>query len=491
MVNGKSFVIAEEPVAGLRAVQLYNGKVLNLSDGVFAACSADKRYVLIGECWSVKEDEDPSEYLSASNDLTTEKILERENYWCGRYILILGDIIYMDAAGTMSVYYHDKYLSNSLNVIRELLGMKLKNEKLYDGLSLDFVPGSKTQYDGIRRLLPSMVYDLHTKTVGTRTLLPEFSLTFSSDEERRRVFVDEFAAALKNMDKHFAGKKKLIALTGGRDSRNVLAVSEYAGLKFDTFTLEHDSISNGDIEIPARMTLALGRKHYYIRRDKSRFQRSRAKDFDRHICNYEKGADRDFYACGQFEELRRQAGGDIVLLRASVWGIAIDYYAQYIRELDYEKLAELFPLIRYNPIYEESVKEWLGYAAADTENTSINPPDRIFWELREGCWLSTIEGCFDIYEGIVSIQPVNCRRLISLLLGFDLQDRIKKLHENKIAAYACPQLKDIPYDYQMEKGGISRGKQVAGYLKKSFWLLKNFGPGGLVFFIKNKFSGRE
>lgn len=489
MVNGRSFVLSEQAISGMNAVQLYNKLVLSWYDGLSVTVSDNKKYVLIGECWSIKEDEDPARIIAETLDLNAKMILERENYWCGRYVLILEDRVYMDAAGTMSIFYHEELLSNSLNLLRELLGYELKHEKLFDGLSPDFVPGTKTQYSGVRRLLPSQVYDCSSKTVSSRALLPEFPVEYRSVEERISDFVEEFAQGLKNLDKHFAGKTKLITCTGGRDSRTVLAVSKFAGLDFGTTTLEHDTISNSDVNIPSRLSSALGRNHYYIKRDKKQLQRSRFDDFDRHICHYEKGADRDFYGYGQFEKLKEEVGNDIVLLRGSVWGIAIEYYAKEIAALSYDSLLELFPLIRYNPLYQASVNEWLDYAVHDTKNSLINPADRVFWELREGCWLSTIEGTFDIYEGITSVQPINCRRLISLLLGFDVDDRIEKLHEEKITSFAAPQLSGIPYDYQLNNSGISRSRRIAGYFQKTIWLLRNFGPDGLLRSIKDKFGG--
>lgn len=486
MINGKSFVLAAQAVPDMNAVQLNDKTVLSWYDGLSVAFSEDKKFVLIGDCWSIREGEDPARYIAETRDLSTESILARENTWCGRYVLILEDRIYMDAVGSMSVFYHDAYISNSLNMIRELLGYELKQEKLYDGLAPDFVPGPGTQYDGVKRLMPSQVYDHVAKSVISRALLPEYPIEFSSDEERIQCFVKELAQGMKNLDKYYEGKTKLITCTGGRDSRTVLAVSEFAGLKYDTATLEHKEIGNADIEIPRQVSRALDRKHYYIRRDKKNLSRERYEAFDRHICNYEKGADRDFYAYGQFEELRKEVGGELVLLRGSVWGIATEYYAKYLSELDYDILAGLFPLIRHNPTYRDSVKAWLDYVVHDPENSVINPADRVFWEFREGCWLSTIEGVFDIYDDITSVQPLNCRRLISLLLGFDVDDRTKKLHEEKITAYAAPRLGDIPYDYQLGAHGPGRAKQISGYLKKIFWILGNYGPGGLIRFLKGK-----
>lgn len=81
----------------------------------------------------------------------------------------------------------------------------------------------------------------------------------------------------------------------------------------------------------------------------------------------------------------------------------------------------------------------------------MNACNRFYWEQRCGSWLSAIEQSFDILEDCISLQPLNSRLLISLLLGFPKEERVAKEHEIKIISYACSKLKDIEF------GGISVG----------------------------------
>lgn len=485
-MNTKAFLIAPAPVMGMHAERLNNGTYLNRREGIAAVFSADKRFVIIGDCWSVREEESPREYLQNTPDLTADAILEREQYWCGRYVLLLDDCIYTDACAAMNVFYSDTHVSNSLSLLLDALGIKLRKEKLYDGLSPDFVPGAMTQYDGVRRLLPSQHLSLTDRTVSARILLPQTDADIRSEEERIRIFADEFARGLKNLDRYYADKTKLIVCTGGRDSREVLAISQYAGLHFDACTLEHDAISRGDVSIPPQLCEALGRKHYYVKQDKTRMSADRLRAYDRHTAYYENGADRVFYACGQFEDLRDRVGNDVVLLRGSVWGVPTDYYAKDLTDDSLDSLLRLFPLARHHKLYLASLREWHKFALSDTLNRSVNYGERVFWDFREGCWLSSIEQTFDIYEGVTSAQPLNCRRLISLLTGFDEQDRIKKLHKEKITAFACPQLGDIPYDYQLGADDFKPAGGLGADLKKAFWMIAHFGPAATLSYLKNR-----
>ena len=416
-------------------------------------------------------------------------ILERENYWCGRYVLILKDTIYMDAVGAMSIYYHDEYISDSLNLLRELLHLPLKKEKLFDELRPDFVPGPLTRYDGVRRLLPSMSYDFQTKTVMCRALMPEYPVEFESREERIRIFADELTQCMKNLDRYYEGKTKLITATGGKDSRTVLSASARAGLSYDTFILENDGISDEDVKIPEELSKVLGRKHYYIKQDKSRMSTQRLSDFDRHTCNYEKGADRMFYGYGQFEDLRDQVGGDIVILRGAAWEITSEFYGKLMKETFEDSMNAIFPLLPYQPLYRQSVDEWMDFVKNDPLNREIDLTARIYWDLRAGCWLSGIEQAFDIYDGITSVLPINCRRLISLLMGFDKEERTTGQHEIDITNFACPALAAVPYDFQIAKESRDHAvKLYKDYAQKAWLLLIHFGPGALIRFVKNKSS---
>ena len=483
MINGKSFVIAPEALDGMDSERLHSGSYINRYDGLSVTVSEDKRYALIGDCWSIREGEDPESVIADGTESVAE-ILEREYYWCGRYILLLDDMIYMDAAGMMSVFYGGGYISNSLNLIRELLGLGLKKEKLYPGLLPDFVPGVDTLYDGVKRLLPGFSYNIVENKLSHRALLPNAPVELESEEERVRVFCEEFASCLKNMCRHFDGKTMMIACTGGRDSRATVAGFEYAGLPYELFLLEHDEISDADVELSRRVSGAMGKKLHYIKRNKADFSADKQAAFDRHTCNYVVDADREFCAYGQYDRLISEIGGEMVILRGSVWPIICERFDG----IPVDKIGSLYSALDFNKSFRESTDSWKKLVSDDDLNGNIGDANRIFWELREGCCVSSIEQAFDIYDELSPIQPVNCRRLLSLLFGFDKQSRMAKTHEEKLTRFMCSELDSIPYDYQtkmMPKD--NKLKSIAALSKKAMWVLFNYGPVPLIKIIKNKY----
>lgn len=83
-----------------------------------------------------------------------------------------------------------------------------------------------------------------------------------------------------------------------------------------------------------------------------------------------------------------------------------------------------------------------------------------YWDQRNGCWLSAIETGFDLIDHVVSLQPANCRYLMSMLMEFPAEERIINHHQYKIVAKACPSFSAIPY------GGRKRQNETGGRILK-------------------------
>ena len=88
---------------------------------------------------------------------------------------------------------------------------------------------------------------------------------------------------------------------------------------------------------------------------------------------------------------------------------------------------------------------------ADKTNDWMTIWDRTYFDLRLGCWLSSVEQSCDIMDGMTFIQPCNSRILLSILLDFDRTDRVAKKHQEKIVRSLCPLIASIPYDYQYHR----------------------------------------
>lgn len=398
----------------------------------------------------------------------------------------MGDYLLLDTSGTLGVYYSELNVSSSLAVLCEHEGRKIKYPKIYHGIGPDFFPGPLTMYKNIRRQMPSQVLHLSNHTCLIRKLLPDGVISYENDTDRTNAFIDLFCSSLRNMKNHFGEKKWVVTATGGYDSRACLSLVNKSGLKYSTCTLQHDSISKGDIVVPKKLAEICRCKHYYIKRDKVHFSEKRKENWLVHNCGTSIDADWTFYTYGQYEDLLVQVKStDIVLIRSSIWENVNCYYNVRYGFKNVSEWDKIFPLVHYNKDFFESMELYESLLHKDTNVQDIGEINRFFLEMRSGCWLSAIEQSFDMIEGITSIQPVNSRKFMSILVGYNEDMRKQKLHEDLISITAMPEFGNVLYDISMHK----KRDLIKSLKKKSckiYFIIKNYGFYNLLNFVFSK-----
>ena len=408
--------------------------------------------VLIGHAWQANpECPSPIEELTALSEkeqVTHEDLFAIEKNWCGRYLLIADGWIYLDACGLINIFYSKDTIASSLGVLSTVENREVILPPIEHRKSPDFVPGMMTLYEGVRRLMPSQLLNITTGTTQLRPLLIDPIPSFASDEEGISTLSTYFIHSVRNLAKAFAGYDIWVASTSGRDSRTSIALMHKAGIKFSTFTLWHQHISHADSILPRRIAKALHLNYRFVKRRQTQFSQQRYDDYRAHTAGMAVDEDWRFYAYNQYPALC-QGRRPIVILRSGIWGIANEYYTRKFGEKG-KNLSFIYPGILQTDWLRHSAEEWEAMVKADPLNTQIGWIDRIYWELREGCWLASIEQSFDVMDGITSFQLFNSRLLIGTLLRFSLQDRLSKSEENKIALSTCPVLSTVPYDYQYD-----------------------------------------
>lgn len=474
MVNDRQFVIAKREYCGygFRHVMLNDGFILSYHQNLQIYINQQYNLLLLGTAWNVIEDmPEPTEELENLGKqyyryIPDEQIDMVEKNWCGRYVLIVQGRIYLDAAGLLGIFYSKEGISSSSQILADVMGLP---EKIYrPPASIPWLPAPLTHYEQIRRLFPGQVYNYIEKKLYKRELVVQ-NLSESMDESGRiKYFTELFAQSLRNMAQALPDRKILIALTGGYDSRTLLALATYAGINFECFTLEHENMSKADMTIPPRLCDELKCGYTYIPREKDQYSEKLNRDYDFHTGGFANDADRLFYSYGQYQKLTKKYGR-CVLLRSSVWGIVIFNYRKIIGdEFDPESIYG-----NYNAqgLVKKSLQDYFIWTR-NNQQEGLNACNRFYWEQRCGSWLSAIEQSFDILEDCISLQPLNSRLLISLLLGFPKEERVAKEHEIKIISYACSKLKDFEF------GGKEKQLDFRIYvlrIKKLFWRLRSMG----------------
>lgn len=453
MVFDRQFIISPngfEQLDEWNSLNLFDGTVLAYSNKLHITANKGCSVVLLGHAWQTIPGLSSPEDIISNWDASTplETVYEAEQSWCGRYVIFFYGIILTDCCGTLGVFYSGGMVSSSIAVMCLAQGLKVENPPIVFGRKPDFVPGPLTTYKNIMRLLPSQVYNLHTREALTRPLLPSGILSFFTAEERTASFIKHYTTSLRNMRYHFPNAKIWLALTGGVDSRTAMAMLEASMIDYATFTNWHPGISEADKDIPPRLANVMGKEYHFFNRGV--FLQARQSEYDTHTAGYAADQDRNFWAYQQYDRLKDDCN-EVVLLRNSVWECAIDYYGDKKDAFDIERI---YPYAKNTPVFWNSLIAWSKMVETDTQNSSIIPTVRCYWDQRMGSWLSSIEQSFDLMDGITSIQITNCRLFLSILMGY--KDRHTKKHQMAIIRNIAPSLANIPYE-----------KQYNGYSLKS------------------------
>ena len=419
-------------------------------------CNEDCTAVLIGDAWQVDPSKDCPENIikTFSGRTTIEDVYDEEKTWCGRYVLIVNDWLFLDFCGTLGVFYSDGLCySSSYRILCEQIGAEVVYpETLGEGL-MNFVPGPLTPSGLVKRLLPSEIINIRTGEKQIRPLNPDGVWEAKNNQERINELEKYFTCSLRNMAKHFPDSVFWLALTGGKDSRTLLALLESSRIDYKAFTCWHERISEADLILPPKLAKAVGMPYKFIERRKDNYTPCRADEYRRHTGGMADDADKPMYVYGQYQEL--DPNHQVVLLRSAIWEHSCNYFKRkFTRKivLEMEKhfdMVKVFPSSLKHEPYCQSLCQWQRLKESDAVNKDINIWDLLYIEQRLGAWLSSIEQGFDLMEGVTSVECCNSRRFFSILTGFPDEDKTKKKHEMSIVKQSCPILSKYRYEYNL------------------------------------------
>ena len=469
MMGRGQFAILEKALSQpeIRPLALEDGWVLNYEETLPVQCSQDGRIVLLGIAWQfLPERSTPmkeAEMLCQRfpDAIPEEAILEMEESWCGRYVLLCQGVVYSDTCALLPVFYSALGVSSDCTLLAEQAGQPRKNYTMPPRRIMNWMPGPLTQYDGVRRMLPSQLYCYSTGEVRSRQLLAAHYPGISEENERLERIVACFDYSLQQMQKTLPGTKLLVAITGGHDSRTLLALCKHAKVDFDAFTLLYDEIYEDDVTIPKELCRVGHIQHHEVPRDCKPDYAVRETEYLDHISGLVQDEDRLYYAHQQFEPLVREFG-DVALLRSGVWPNVMEWYRRSFTETG--PGFDCFDWFGAQPgsLEEKSLKEYFAWHQEHPQK-GLSACNVFYWDQRNGCWLSAIETGFDLIDHVTSLQPANCRYLMSMLMEFPAEERIINHHQYKIVAKAFPEFSAIPY------GSRKRQNESVGHeLKDKF-----------------------
>lgn len=392
---------------------LYTDGQLNISETMTAD---GKEVFLLGNAFCM--DKADKNVLSDIEGSVETELKCVTGYWTGRWALLTESFLITDACALMSAFYivrdGEFYISSSLALLAETLGLRTSGQVGKSGLTWHFVPD--TIVEGVSALVPTEILRFDGKNVDTEFFDWTVDYKGLSTNEKCERLAELLVNGLKNIHL-FSGKNIVLALTGGKDSRVTFSALVKSGVPFVAYTAEHGNISASDKNVPARLAKRFGVEHRYI--TKGKFDSGMLEDYLRFTNGNSNGADAEFYSYGQFSKFPK----DSILIRSGLYE-AGQTYSRGLFQNSVESMQS--EIINYYGIKENDVKyvafyRWLDYVK-DNPIDKIDLRDRLYVEQRAGGWVSAIEQSLDIND-FTSIQIANSRELLSILLSANDEER--------------------------------------------------------------------
>ena len=365
--------------------------------------------------------------------------------WSGRWGLIGRGLLRPDAC-LFGCYYgldpNGRLLaSSSPALLRALLPGGDESPVLDAHIGMDWYPPPSSRFSNIKRLLPSQVlaYSNPADPVAPRRLL---SRPFEGDYEDTLGFVETaFRTVLRNVAS--LGRPVEVSLTGGHDTRVLLAAATRESFEFTTFTWDVPGMSRADRVLPPLLARDAGVPHRFIRR--RRFDEEHLLMLDEHTALHTVDLDRELVPWGQYEEL--PAGCVVTLGNLFAIGAMYFYTRLPARPASVtDSVAEAFDFGGQHAgsrAHREGIDEWARWMDSHWE-PAIDWRDRFFWEQWGTGWAGAAEQGTEVVD-LDCISPMNCEAIIAAVLGLDPSRRYGKRWQVDLTYRMAPSLADHPY----------------------------------------------
>jgi hypothetical protein len=365
--------------------------------------------------------------------------------WAGRWILVGDGVLRTDAGSLFGCFYGRSegkglIVSSSAALIRDQVGAGKLSPPLHYEVGMDWYPPPASRFARIRRLLPSQILALsdadrpvrHRPLVGARAETT-YDETLADLETSIRTVLRNLAGTSRSL---------WLALTGGYDSRVLLAALWRERLDFATFTFEVSGMSEADRILPSLLAGDAGVPHRMLQR--RAFDAELGRIFDEHTAGQTVDNGRELYGSRQYDQL--PANGIEIL--TTLFEVGSRYYDQKLPSQP-DKVAEsvedAFGFAERHAdssAHREGIREWSRWIQAHPE-PAMDWRDRFYWEQRGAGWAAAFFQGSDLM--VESISPVSCQSIMAAMLRIPPAKRRGKHWEVDLTNRMAPFLTDHPY----------------------------------------------
>ncbi|MFV2064588.1 MAG: hypothetical protein ACC726_13925, partial [Chloroflexota bacterium] len=318
--------------------------------------------------------------------------------WAGRWLLLTATQLRLDTCGLLGCSYRDidttRWISSSPEILRALEPeLPMHDDRLErDWRVMDWYPPPASAIKGIARLLPSQALSLPggalvPVALPTGQAETDYETVLQRSQQRLVTAMRHTAALAAE-----SGGRVWIGLTGGHDSRTLVAAALAAGIEAVTYTFIRPQTSSGDREMPPLLAKAAGFEYVAIPLDG--LDRDRTAEFDRHTAASYVGGAWLQHGTRAWEHTESAA----VVLEGGCFEVARCYYwprlPTQMGETPEEATATI--LKRFPSQRPEGVRGWVDWVRGAGRQDELEWRDRFFLEQRCGGWLSAGLQGFDL-----------------------------------------------------------------------------------------------
>lgn len=357
---------------------------------------------------------------------------------CGSYVLISYSEnsikLYNDAAGFMGVYFKKHSAASTPSLFHDLVE---DTEILHDykfGFGNDWYTGSVTPYLGVKKLLPNHCLDLNSCSLTRFWPVPD-SINRGKNTPKSLVISKMIDLIQSQLSGILNYGHVITSLTGGQDSRVLLAGSKKNWDKTMFFTISGKNISKDDIDITKELIDLTNIKHTFVPNVSPPVWVLQL--YDNISAGESIGARRDI--AGTCLKL---SGKNVIHVNGNLGAILKSYYWPSKRPEKFEMSSVLKDFANPGNIITDGIKEW-------HESTPDLPAHQIYnlfyLEQRGGRWMSAGENSSRLFYE--SFSPFNSRILFELVcqLPIELQYNGKLLKH--LTEEMAPELINVRYQH--------------------------------------------
>lgn len=357
----------------LKLLRINSDKNLYYNDLTYKIFNKNK-IIVVGFC--IQSDPDRSQNLDDIFNNNIEDIELALSTLVGNYIVIYKNMIYKDFGNLYKLFtYEDnneKLISNNALLFKHLLNLDLGEKKIFGGHNFQYCPAGKSSFSKVLTLYNSQNIDIYGK-IYHNSLIKNKIINKLTINDYVKMHTEYCCQIISNLYNYLKDKKKrlFLTLTGGKDSRMILAVCLHLKIPFEVITLK---INKDDLDISKEICKKYNLKHIIIDFDKFKINTKKTKEWENIIGDEFIEKDNEIIQKEVLESVMNE--GDCIIFGNGPEWCSLTYAAGCDN-------------INCKEYYE--YKKWI-----EKYPEEIPLKNRLFLEFRVGSWLSSIQHSYDM-----------------------------------------------------------------------------------------------